>query len=271
MSNEELVELIQSGVDVKDNMTLLYTNNIPYIRSVVSKFKFICKVSNPYTQVPVIEIDDLMNEAYFGLHKAAYSYDKSQGVVFITYAAFWIRQAIKRHVDNCGRAVRVPVYLQAIIYKYNQVTAKYLSEQNREPLVNEYAHWLDVDVSKVKEVQAFMCCDRMESLDRNMQGDTDDNLTVSDTIACDADIEGSVVDEMAGKYLESELWDIVDNELEDDTLSELIMLRFVKGASLKIASEELGIRYSKIREMEFKALRRLRNNKRVKALINDFV
>ena len=80
-----------------------------------------------------------MHEAYFGLVKAVESYDTSQGVLLMTNAPCWIRQAVKRFLDDSGRVIRVPVHKQALVYQYNQMTAYCLQNFNREPSIQEYA------------------------------------------------------------------------------------------------------------------------------------
>ncbi len=107
MTNEELVALIQSGINTIENTGLLYTQNIGFIRLVVKKYSYACQVNNRHKYVPIIEFDELMHEAYFGLVEAVNNYDPKRGVLFNTYSAHWINQVVKRYLDNCGRVVRV--------------------------------------------------------------------------------------------------------------------------------------------------------------------
>jgi RNA polymerase primary sigma factor len=129
MSNEELVKLIQQGTDPVGNMEQLYIQNKGLIFAVVKKYRYACQAD--YNSTPIIEEDELMHEAYFGLVRAVESYDLSQRVLFMTYATSWIRQDVKRYLNNFGRVIRVPVHTQEKVYKYNQVTAYYLKNFNR--------------------------------------------------------------------------------------------------------------------------------------------
>ena len=97
MSNEKLVELVQKGIDVSDNMQLLYELNKKFIYKIAKKL------------IMFSNIEDLMQEAYFGLDQAVKRFDSSQGTTFLTYAAFWIKQVLRRYIENNGQTVRIPV------------------------------------------------------------------------------------------------------------------------------------------------------------------
>lgn len=77
MSNEELVKLIKQGINVSEYMEQLYIQNKGLIISAIKKYRYACQ--SDYNSTPIIEMDELMNEAYFGLVKAVESYDESQG------------------------------------------------------------------------------------------------------------------------------------------------------------------------------------------------
>ncbi len=121
-------------------MEQLYIKNQGIIFSVVKKYRYACQSGHNGT--PIIELDELMHEAYFGLVKAVENYDEIQGVLFMSYAPYWIRQAVKRFMEDCGRVIRVPVHKQEQVYQYNRLTAHFLQNYNRKPSVHEYARWL---------------------------------------------------------------------------------------------------------------------------------
>ncbi|MDF2544332.1 MAG: polymerase, sigma 70 subunit, RpoD subfamily [Herbinix sp.] len=120
MSNEELVERIQHGINVQENLELLYTQNKGFIFNVCRMYRYACR--SDYNGTPIIEMDELMNEAYFGLVEAAKRFDPDQWNTFLTYAEHWIRRAVKRFLDNSGQVIRVPVHMQEKVYKCNQIT-----------------------------------------------------------------------------------------------------------------------------------------------------
>lgn len=138
-----------------------------------------------------------MNEAYFGLVKAVENYDSSQGILFMSYAPNWIRESVKRYLDNCGRTIRVPVHTQQKIYQYNQVSAYYLQNFNRYPEVEEYARMMYTSVIEIEQLQKFMYQDQVKSIDETIPGADDDKTNLSDTIESDLDIESDVVERVS--------------------------------------------------------------------------
>jgi len=268
MSNEELVSLIQSGINTCDNMAILYEQNIGFIKSVIKKFSYACQVKNRHKNVPIIEFEELMNEAYFGLAKAADKYDPNQGFLFSTYAAAWINQSAKRFLDNSGKVVRVPVNTQAKVYKYNQVKAYYLHTYNREPDTEEYAWSIDITVKAVMQLEKFMFQDRVKSLDDFIPGGEDaGELKISDSVASSENMEDETIEPIIEEQLRNELWPIVKEVLSNDNMNEIIRARFVDGLTYREIGEHLKISADMVRNYESNAIRRLRSNSRTKHLI----
>lgn len=113
MENEQLVARIQAGEDVAENMLKLYDQNKGFIAKVAKKYQGLA------------ELDDLLQEGYIGLSEAVDHFDAGRGVSFIHYAAFWIRQGMKRYVDNCGGTIRLPVHAREDVYEYNRAVKEY--------------------------------------------------------------------------------------------------------------------------------------------------
>ena len=107
-TNETLVDIIRNekSADQMKHLADLYQQNYPYIMR-------ICKKYSGHE-----ELDDLMQEAFFGLRIAVDRYEADQGTPFINYAAIWIEQVIQRYIENCGNVIRVPTYLHTNIIKY---------------------------------------------------------------------------------------------------------------------------------------------------------
>lgn len=265
MSNEELVFQIQQGIDPARSMEHLYLQNKGLIFLIIKRHRYACQ--SDYNSVPVIELDELMHEAYFGLIKAVESFDIEQGILFTTYATPWIRQAVKRFLENCGRVVRVPVHKQQQIYQYNQTTAYYLRNFNRAPSLHEYAVCLGVSEPTITHLQKYMYRDNVQSLDAIVPGTENEELTLMDTIASDLDLEREVVDRVGDKQLKDELWDIVNQVLKHDKMNEVLRYRFVDKLTLEAIGEKLNITRERVRQYESLALRRLRNNSRTRRLV----
>jgi RNA polymerase primary sigma factor len=210
MGNEELVQLIKHGIDSVGNMEQLYIKNQGIIFSVVKKYRYACQAD--YNSTPIIELDELMHEAYFGLVKAVESFDESQGVLFMSYASHWIGQAVKRYLDNCGSVIRVPVHTQEKVYQYNRVTTYFIQHFNREPSIKEYSKWMGLSVKSIERLRNFMFKYKIKSLDASIP-DNDEELTLVDIVAGDTDIESEIIDKVSNEDLHNKLWDMIKHVL----------------------------------------------------------
>ena len=121
MTNEQLVQKIKNGYSVTDNMQKLYENNLPIIKQVIK----------PYTAYENME--DLLQEAYFGLWEAVQHYESSENVLFMTYAVYWIRQAVVKYLDKCSSLIRIPSNAKQRIIRYKKTIDKLLQEYGRTP------------------------------------------------------------------------------------------------------------------------------------------
>ena len=113
MTNEELVIRIQSGEDVGNNMALLYGQVKNFIRSIAWQYR------------DSGEMEDLEQEGYLTLYPAIDNFDPDAGCKFLTYAAPWIRQAMRRYLQNSGGCVRLPVHCLEQIQKMQKYQAEY--------------------------------------------------------------------------------------------------------------------------------------------------
>ena len=113
MTNEQLVELLQMGVDVKKNMESLYQQN----KAIITK---ICK---PYAQTEPLE--DLLQQSYFGLVEAVRRYDASAGYKFMSYSQYWIEQSIRKYLISSGRLIKIPSYMNNLIFRYRRFLSVY--------------------------------------------------------------------------------------------------------------------------------------------------
>ena len=170
MTNEQLVALIRAGEDEADNMLQLWQQNKG----------FIYKMSMKYSGYS--EIDDLMQEGYLGLCEAVRQYDPEHNVPFIKYAAFWIRQAMQRYIDNCCSVVRLPVHARDDIRKYNQAMKEYRKYYGCEPSERALCAMLGVGCEKLHVIQQNARMGQIDSLNRVIGGD-DEDITIADTVA----------------------------------------------------------------------------------------
>lgn len=231
MSNEELVNQIQRGIDPAKNMEQLYVQNKGLIFSVIKRYRYACQ--SGYGSVSIIEMDELMHEAYFGLIKAVEGFNPEHGVLFSTYAIPWIRQVVKRFLDGSGKVIRVPVHTQEKVYRYNQITSHFLQNFNREPSVQEYARWLYISEQAVMDLQRFMFQGNVKSLDAPIAIGEEEDINYTDTVASDIDLEGDVIERVSQEQLQAELWDIIGQILKDERKVQILRLKFEQNLSLR--------------------------------------
>jgi RNA polymerase primary sigma factor len=264
MTNEELVEQIQHGINVSQYMEQLYIQNKGFIFNVIKRYCYACQ--SDYGSVPIIEMDELMHEAYIGIVEAVDRYKPDQGANFLTYAESWIRQVVKRFLDNSGQVIRVPVHRQQEIYKYNQAAGYYLRNYNRIPDTWEYASWIGISPDGVKRLERFMFQGAVRSLDETVPGGEDDNLSFADVIPADVDIEEDVVEKLAAEQLREELWDIVAHVLMDKKKLQIFRMRFIDNMTMEQIGDRFHINKTAIDQALRYGLNLIRRNPRARDL-----
>jgi RNA polymerase sigma factor (sigma-70 family) len=264
MSNEELVQLIQHGIDMASNMEQLYMQNKGLIYSIIKKYRYACQ--SDYNSAPIIEVDELMHEAYFGLVKAVECYDFNQGILFMSYAPHWIRQSLRRYLDNCGQMVRVPVHRQQQIYQYNQATSYFIQNYNREPDTYEYASWLGVTVKTIEDIEKYMFRGRIKSLDEPIPGGEDESITAADSIAAEINIEHDVIEKVGNEQLHNQLWELVGQVLNDDKKVQILKYRYIDNLTLEEIASKYKVTGPAIDEMIKRSLRLIKRNARIRQL-----
>lgn len=257
-TNEELINLIRNstGEDQGNYLAILYNQNYGMIHK-------ICKNYSAYEC-----IEDLEQEGFFGLRIAVDRYDPEKGVLFLSYASFWIRQAVRRYLDECGSVLRLPVHLRDQIIQYEQITKKHQREYGRNPTNEELMQALSVDRKKLQQIKNYSVLIRPASLDKVISAE-DDSFSLGDMIADPGDQYQDLDDLMDAETKKRMLWDEVDQLGEKQ--AEVIRKRFQQDLSIKEIAESNGVTEWNVRGIQERALRKLKRSSKIRLYAEEYI
>ncbi len=252
---KDLAKRIQAGdIEAKN---LLAKANLRLVVSIAKKYA---------NRSPDLTLLDLIQEGNLGLFKAVDKFDWSKGFKFSTYATWWIRQSITRALADQSRTIRVPVHMVETIAKYKQVVRRLFQDLGREPLPEEIATEMGLDVDKIYTIEKID--QNTVSLDTPVNDDDDKASAFGDFIADDKIL--SPDQESSRRILADQVKEILDDLSEKER--EILALRHGLNDGIQHTLEEVGkmfgVTRERIRQIEAKAHEKIRQHDKVNRLKN---